>query len=335
MGDKAPLVEAKDDEGKSWKLADHVGERIVVLYFYPADMTPGCTRQACGYRDNLDKLRELGATVVGVSGDSVENHKLFKKAHDLNFTLLADEDGEIAKAYGIPVRAGSSIEREIDGKNVTLTRGVTADRRTVVIGKDGKIADIAPIRDAAGDSERVIGIVRELAEKDKKPIRLGDASPKWKDLAGVDAKKHSLDDYKDAKVLVTVITCNSCPVAKAYEGRLKEFTKAYEGKSVQVVAINVNNTPADSLENMKKRAEAEKFNFPYLYDPSQAIALQLGATVTPHWFVFDEKRQLRYRGAFDDNQDPSRVETTHVPAVVDALLAGKEIENKEARAFGC
>src|SRR5262245_31123639 len=90
VGDKAPAFQSVDENGKAWKSADVVGKKILVLYFYPADFTGGCTKQACGYRDDIEKLGSSGIEVVGVSGDTPESHRLFKKEHKLNFTLLAD-----------------------------------------------------------------------------------------------------------------------------------------------------------------------------------------------------------------------------------------------------
>ncbi len=106
VGDAAPSFTSTDDQGKAWKSSDYVGKKIMVVYFYPADLTGGCTKQACGFRDDMKKLQDQGVEVVGVSGDSVRNHQLFKKEHELNFTLLADEDGNVAKAFGVPLRPG-------------------------------------------------------------------------------------------------------------------------------------------------------------------------------------------------------------------------------------
>src|SRR5262249_18817362 len=106
VGDKAPAFEATDDQGQAWKSGDHVGKKVLVVYFYPADLTGGCTKQACGFRDDMQKLADKGVEVVGVSGDSVKNHQLFKKVHNLNFTLLADEDGAIAQKFGVPITPG-------------------------------------------------------------------------------------------------------------------------------------------------------------------------------------------------------------------------------------
>jgi len=163
VGDKAPAFSAKDDTGKTWKSSDVVGKKIVVVYFYPADLTGGCTKQACGFRDDMKKLKEKGVVVVGVSGDSVRNHQLFKKVHELNFALLADEDGKVAKAFGVPVRKGKkSIKRKIDGKEETLTRGVTASRWTYVINRNGEIAFKNTKVNAAGDSKAIMKVVATL-----------------------------------------------------------------------------------------------------------------------------------------------------------------------------
>lgn len=162
QGDPAPVFEAKDDTGALWKSKDHIGKTIVVVYFYPADMTGGCTKQACGFRDDRGKLTEEGVTVLGVSGDSVRNHQLFKKVYKLNFTLLADEDGAVAKKFGVPIREGGSIERNIEGKTETLTRGVTTSRWTFVIDRDGKIAYRNTQVDAAADSQTILRVINDL-----------------------------------------------------------------------------------------------------------------------------------------------------------------------------
>jgi peroxiredoxin Q/BCP len=165
VGDKAPSFEALDDTGKAWKSADHVGKKLIVVYFYPADMTGGCTKQACGFRDDLGKLADKGVEVVGVSGDSVRNHQLFKKAHDLNFALLADTDGKVAEAFGVPVVKGEKeVKAKIDGKDEVLVRSVTAKRWTFVIGKDGKIAAKNTEVNAAEDSKAIMDLVAKQAK---------------------------------------------------------------------------------------------------------------------------------------------------------------------------
>jgi len=162
VGDKAPEFVTLDDQGKEWKSSEHVGKKILVVYFYPADLTTGCTMQACGFRDDMKKLVGEEVEVVGVSGDSVENHQLFKKVHELNFTLLADEEGKVAKAFGVPVKSGGAIKFKHEGKVHELKRGVTAARWTFVIGKDGKIALKNTEVKAANDSKAVLKAVADL-----------------------------------------------------------------------------------------------------------------------------------------------------------------------------
>lgn len=153
VGEPAPVFSAKTDSGKTWNSADHA-DKTVVVYFYPAAMTGGCTKQACAYRDDAAKLAEQGVEVVGVSGDFVAGLALFKQAESLNFLLLSDPDGTVAKKFGVPLRAGSEIKREVGGKEHTLQRGVTAKRWTFIV-QDGKIAYKNTAVDAAGDSKAI------------------------------------------------------------------------------------------------------------------------------------------------------------------------------------
>lgn len=169
VGDAVPEFSAKSDEGKDWKSEDHVGQKILVVYFYPANMTGGCTKQACAFRDDMSGLKELGAEVVGVSGDSVENHQLFKKAHNLNFTLLADEQGKLAKLFGVPTRPGGTFNTEIDGEKVALVTGVRAARWTFVIGPDGKVVYKNTQVNPTEDSKAVREVVEKLQASKAKP----------------------------------------------------------------------------------------------------------------------------------------------------------------------
>ncbi|MCG6157960.1 peroxiredoxin [Rubinisphaera margarita] len=162
VGDDAPKFSARDDQGNVWKSENHVGKKILVVYFYPADMTGGCTKQACGFRDDMAQLQGADVEVVGVSGDTVESHQLFKKVYDLNFTLLADTEGEVAKAFGVPTRPGGSIERTVDSQNFVLTRGVTANRWTFVVDKNGKVVHKDTSVNAAADSEKIMQVVQKL-----------------------------------------------------------------------------------------------------------------------------------------------------------------------------
>lgn len=163
-GDPAPEFEAVTAEGEQWRSKDHISESILVVYFYPAAMTGGCTDQACSFRDNRTKLTELGAEVVGISGDQIRNLQIFKRTNNLNFPLLSDPKGEIARAFGVPVRDGGTITREVDGEEVELSRDITTARWTFIIGRDGNILYKDTDVNAAGDSESVITVIEGLAQ---------------------------------------------------------------------------------------------------------------------------------------------------------------------------
>lgn len=161
VGDKAPEFKAKTDNGSTWDLKDHVGDKFIVVYFYPAAMTGGCTAQACSYRDMQSDINAADALVVGVSGDNVEGLQHFKEANNLNFPLLSDETGAIARKFGVPTRDGGTITREIDGQEVELVRGVTASRWTFIIGKNGQIVYKNTDVNAANDSKEILDYIKK------------------------------------------------------------------------------------------------------------------------------------------------------------------------------
>lgn len=168
-----------------------------------------------------------------------------------------------------------------------------------------------------------------------KKISVGDAAPTFGKLPAADGKEYALADYKDKDVVVVIITCNHCPVAVAYEDRIIDFTKKHAGPNskVAVVAINVNNGKDDRLPRMIERAKEKGFNFPYLYDESQKIAKELGARVTPEFFVLNKERKIAYLGAMDDKADsPSQ---NYLEAAVEATLKGQEPKIKETNGRGC
>ncbi len=160
IGDKVPGFETFADDGSAWKLKDYVGEKFLVVYFYPAAMTGGCTAQACAYRDLSSDLESENAMVVGVSGDNVDGLKFFKKAHDLNFTLLSDESGKIARLFGVPTRDGGVFKSEFNGEPFELERAITTSRWTFIIDKEGKVVYKNEQVDAGKDTEEVLGFLK-------------------------------------------------------------------------------------------------------------------------------------------------------------------------------
>ncbi len=178
-------------------------------------------------------------------------------------------------------------------------------------------------------------------------LALGSAAPDFS-LPGIDGKTHTLADYKATKVLVIVFTCDHCPTAQLYESRLKKLVDDYQGKSVQFVMIQPNDPDAvrldelawtdvgDGLEDMKVRAAYRHFNFPYLYDgATQATANAYGPKATPHVFIFDAQRKLRFEGRVDNSQRESLVTTQDTRNAIDALLADKPVAVDHTGVFGC
>jgi peroxiredoxin Q/BCP len=172
-GAPLPAFESVDDEGRTWKSSDHIGQKVLVLYFYPGDFTGGCTKQAQAYREGLAQIEALGAEVVGVSGDEVATHKLFKETYGLTHALLADREGEVAKLLGMPVKAGGKVRAtgpdrkpllDAEGKRIDIQRPVTLARWTLVVGRDGKVASLRNKVNPVTDVEEVRKLVETLAK---------------------------------------------------------------------------------------------------------------------------------------------------------------------------
>ncbi len=173
VGDVAPTFQRPDHADKVWSSSDRFGKKWVVVYFYPGDFTPGCTAQAKAFNAAMDRLVEKGVEVVGVSGDSVQVHEMFKKVHKLTFTLLADEDGAVAKQFGVPVGKGAAVKArdaankvlEVDGKPYEFERKSTAARWTFVIGPDGKVAYKNTKVVPADDAKKITEFIEKATEK--------------------------------------------------------------------------------------------------------------------------------------------------------------------------
>ena len=180
-----------------------------------------------------------------------------------------------------------------------------------------------------------------------KTLEIGQEAPEF-NLIGVDGRNYRLADFSHADVLVVVFTCNHCPTAQAYEERIKKLTLDYKSKGVAVVAISPNDPKAvrldelgysdmsDSFEEMRIRAKDMAYNFPYLYDgDDQKVSRSYGAERTPHVFVFDKRRRLRYVGRIDDSEKPKLVKSRDARNAIDALLAGRKVPLEKTATFGC
>ena len=178
-------------------------------------------------------------------------------------------------------------------------------------------------------------------------LAIGAPAPSF-ELPGVDGKTHSIGEYRGSRLLAIVFTCNHCPVAQLYESRINRMASEYGPKGVGVVAIQPNAPSAaaqrelnytdveDTLEGMVVRAGYRHFAFPYLYDgDTQEVVEKYGPKVTPHIFIFDQERKLRYEGRIDDNMREALVKMHDARNALDALLSGEAVPAPHTPAFGC
>jgi thiol-disulfide isomerase/thioredoxin len=190
-------------------------------------------------------------------------------------------------------------------------------------------------------------MVAPIFAAEPKTLEIGASAPDFSRV-GVDDKTYTLADFADKDILAIVFTCNHCPTAQAYEGRIKALVEKYKDDSVAIVAVSPNADAAvrldelgftdlgDSLGDMKTRAKEHEFNFPYLYDgETQAMAKAYGPVATPHVFVFDKDRKLRFCGRIDDGENPKNIKNKDTANAIDALLAGKPLPVETTRTIGC
>jgi peroxiredoxin len=187
-----------------------------------------------------------------------------------------------------------------------------------------------------------------LLSADEHPtLAIGSPAPDFS-LPGVDGKTHTLGEYRNSPLLAIVFTCNHCPTAQLYEPRIKKLVDEFQSKGVAFVAIQPNDPQAirlselgytdvsDSFDDMKIRAEYRHFNFPYLYDgATQQVSRAYGPKATPHIFIFDKERKLRYEGRVDDSQRVSLVKSQDARNALEALLTGKPVLVAHTPTFGC
>ncbi|MCD6395064.1 MAG: redoxin domain-containing protein [Planctomycetes bacterium] len=210
--------------------------------------------------------------------------------------------------------------------------------------------DYASRRWAAGENKildaKIKGPLPPETIKEPKDLKIGQSAPDFM-LPGVDNRYYRLKDFENADVLVVIFTCNHCPTAQAYEDRIIQLAAYYKDKSVALVAISPNDPLAvrldelgysdlsDSFDEMKIRAYDKKFNFPYLYDgDNQRASRAYNPATTPHAFVFDKARKLRYVGRIDNSQN-KQIKSRDLRNAVDALLANKPVPVETTRPFGC
>lgn len=173
----------------------------------------------------------------------------------------------------------------------------------------------------------------------ERSLEIGDSIPEFENMPGADGKSYGLPSFGGKPVIAFVFISNGCPMVRAFDGaRMIAIQEAYGGRGAQVVAINSNNphlSPIDTYEQMVEHAKEFGYNFPYLKDEDGNFARTLGATTTPHVFVFDQDRRLRYRGRIDNSRDPSKATQPYLELALADLLEDQPVEAAETQPFGC
>lgn len=311
VGSVAPDFSLPDQNNVTHKLADSKG-KTVVLAFYPADMTPGCTLEAHSLNKALTDFAKRGVEVFGVSVQDVASKKKFCELEGLTYPLLADVSKQTAKDYGV------------------LADNGRAKRVTFLIGPDGNIAAIDRKVNTKEHAEGVMALLdalkAEKAELDKPVAPFS--------LFNLDGTPKVLGDWAEGDTKATVIVFHSanCPVAGGYNGRLNDLVANYGPKGVRIIAFNANT--AESVEDIQKNAQAKDLKFPIYRDTGAAMA-RLGAQMTPTAYLIDASGLLRYHGRIDDSSFAASVKTRDLQNAIDAVLENKPVEVKETEARGC
>ena len=326
-GATAPLFALPDQHGKTHSLADYRG-RWVVLAFYPADMTSGCTLQNRSLTASLDDLTALGAAVFAISVQDSASHAKFCDAEGLKHTLLADTGKTAAKDYGVLLPAGvakrvtfvinpeGAIARRLDPVSVqSHGPDVVALLQDLGAGSDGKAESTAPPRG-----------VRTLRPGSKAPLfNLPDSA-----RSGLVALSDLQSGNKGA---VVVWVSAQCPVSGAYQERIKSLAARFKPQGIAFVAIDSNTT--ESRDQVAAHFRKAALGFPVLVDVNNTVADLYGAAVTPEAFLVDRSGIIRYHGAIDDSRDAAAVKKSYLADALTAFLAGEEIRPNEVKSFGC
>ncbi len=345
-GATAPAFTLPDQNGKTHTLARDRGH-VVLLAFYPADFTGGCTIEAHSLTAAYPSLKAEGVTVYGVSVQDPKSHKSFCSKEGIPYTLLADTDRKLTTAYGdlIP---GAGI----------------ANRTTYIIGADGKVAFVdknvnghlntcgadwaawvkahPAVKSVASASDYDIGTasapngIRATMGLLKRTAAatVGYAAPPFSLADAVTGEAKSLPALAQGKKATVVMFLSTrCPVSNAYNERMTALAKKYGAEGVSFVGIDANSTEA--RPEVAAFAKQHGFPFPVLKDTGNVVADRYDAHVTPETYVINSQGVLVYHGRIDNDMDTSNVKTHELADALDATLAGQPVAKAQTKAFGC
>ena len=316
-GRAAPDFTLPDQDGKQHRLSAYRG-KTVVLAFYPADMTPGCTMEMRSLNAALPQLKAMGVQVFGISVQDVKSKREFCDKEGLKFSLLADTGGRVARRYGVLAPAG------------------VAQRVTFIINPQGQIANVITNVNVNAHGEQLVAMLNQQrtapASADWK-AQMGQPVPDFQLPRADNGKMESLYGDRKQKATVVMFIATRCPISNDYNERMRTIAQEYMAKGVRFVGINSN--VIEPTEEVAAHAQQNGFPFPVLKDEGNVIADRFSAQFTPEIFVMDAKGVLRYHGRIDDSQDPANITSHDLRDTLDALLAGKEPPRAETKAFGC
>lgn len=325
QGERAPAFKLADQTGKAHTLSSYHG-KWVVLAFYPADMSPGCTLEARSFRDAQRQITKLNAVTLGISVQDTASHAKFCKEENLNYTLLADSNKKVAKEYGV------------------LGGNGNARRVTFIINPKGFLAKRIDKVNVRAHGEDVMALLKQLEKPADPPayiprtqgihtLKPGVRAPLFSLPSVTSSGKAALSDLLHHKGVVVVWVSVHCPVSNSYQQRMAELAREYAPRGIAFVGINSN-------ANESKEAASEHFRqaglgFPVLKDVDDVVANEYGAMVTPEVFLIDANGVIRYHGGIDDSQNPEGVKDHLLANALNEYLAGQPIKHADTRAFGC
>jgi peroxiredoxin len=314
VGMQAPAFVAKGEDGRTHRLADYRG-RPVALAFCPGSDADSIA-ELRSIRDNIRKVDALGMKVFGVSPLPQADLKALHDRERLPFPLLTDDQGELARAYGLRQPANPLA------------------RVTVAIGPDGRV--LLPILqvDPVEHGRQLVDLTECCLDKKSRPTSalMGKPVPNVTLVRASDGKpERALGNGK--RITVLIMLSAECPCSAGYDGRIRDLARAYEPRGVRFVAVYAPNCEPSS--EVVEHATRAGFTFPVVRDPGNVLADKLQAQVTPEAFVIDATGVLRYHGRIDDSREASQVKARDLRNALDLLIAGQSPNPAETLAFGC
>lgn len=320
VGSLAPTYALPDQDGVVHTSAQDKG-KVVLLAFYPADFTGGCTVEAHSLTTAYPQLKQMGVTVYGVSVQDPKSHKAFCTKEGIPYTLLADTTRAAAKAFGVYL-PGPSI----------------ASRVTYILGKDGHVvytdASVnSHIATCGADWTTWLKAHPDVLGEKPAVAAVGKPAPAFalpNVATGQQTSLSALGQGKKATVVLFVAT--RCPYSNGYNARMATLAKKYAAQGIAFVGINSNAT--EPIAECAAHAKAH-LPFPVLKDADASVADTYAAKVTPEAYVIDAHGTLVYHGRIDSALDPRDVTTHDLAAALDAVLTGHAVSATQPAAFGC